>query len=178
MTNLMQLREVMVMTKAATDAASRRRRSEQNDEVGTMNDESTRSSVFSSFIVPTSSLHHACAGSSTSSSPTSRSALQVGAGAVPALAGAHAEPRAAGGDLHRDQRAARRGAARVLLRSGVMQDLLTQTPLGLYALSYGLVGMFVVSTQEVVYREHPLTHFSLALVGGLLARRRAVRSTG
>ena len=51
---------------------------------------------------------------------------------------------------------------------GVMQDLLTQTPLGLYALSYGLVGMFVVSTQQVVYREHPLTHFSLALVGGLL----------
>ena len=51
---------------------------------------------------------------------------------------------------------------------GLMQDLLTQSPLGLYALSYGLVGMFVVSTQQVVYREHPLTHFSLALVGGLL----------
>jgi rod shape-determining protein MreD len=51
---------------------------------------------------------------------------------------------------------------------GAMQDLLTQTPLGLYALSYGLVGMFVVSTQQVVYRAHPLTHFSLALVGGIL----------
>ncbi len=51
---------------------------------------------------------------------------------------------------------------------GLMQDLVTQSPLGLYALSYGLVGMFVVSTQQVVYREHPLTHFSLALGGGLL----------
>ena len=51
---------------------------------------------------------------------------------------------------------------------GVMQDLLTQAPLGLYGFSYGLVGMFVVSTQQVVYREHPLTHFTLALVGGAL----------
>src|SRR5262245_14039899 len=51
---------------------------------------------------------------------------------------------------------------------GFMQDLVTQSPLGLYAFSYGLVGMFVVSTQQVVYREHPLTHFSLALGGGLL----------
>jgi rod shape-determining protein MreD len=51
---------------------------------------------------------------------------------------------------------------------GLMQDLLTQTPLGLYAISYGLVGMFVVSTHQAVYREHPLTHFTLALIGGLL----------
>lgn len=51
---------------------------------------------------------------------------------------------------------------------GAMQDLVTLQPLGLYALSYGLVGMMVVGTQEVVYREHPLTHFSLALVGGLV----------
>ena len=51
---------------------------------------------------------------------------------------------------------------------GAMQDLLTQTPLGVYALSYGLVGMFVVSTQQLVYRAHPLTHFSLALIGGFL----------
>jgi rod shape-determining protein MreD len=49
-----------------------------------------------------------------------------------------------------------------------MQDLLTQTPLGLYALSYGLVGMFVVSTHQAVYSGHPLTHFTLALIGGLL----------
>src|SRR5690554_3436804 len=50
---------------------------------------------------------------------------------------------------------------------GAMQDLVTQQSLGLYAFSYGLVAMFVVSTQNLVYRAHPLTHFSLALVGGL-----------
>ncbi len=51
---------------------------------------------------------------------------------------------------------------------GLMQDFLTQSPLGTYALGYGLVGMFVVSTQAVVYREHPLTHFSLVLAGGCI----------
>lgn len=51
---------------------------------------------------------------------------------------------------------------------GIMQDLTTQNTLGLFALSYGLVAMFVVSTQQVVYRAHPLTHFSLALFGMLL----------
>jgi rod shape-determining protein MreD len=51
---------------------------------------------------------------------------------------------------------------------GILQDLVTHAPLGLYAFSYGLVGMFVVSTQQLVYREHPLTHVTLALVGGLL----------
>ena len=51
---------------------------------------------------------------------------------------------------------------------GLLQDLLTLEPLGLYALAYGIVGMFVVSTQQLVYREHPLTHFSLALAGGLV----------
>ena len=51
---------------------------------------------------------------------------------------------------------------------GIMQDITTLSPLGLYALAYALVAMFVVSTQELVYREHPLTHFSLALLGGLL----------
>src|SRR5205814_5326341 len=52
---------------------------------------------------------------------------------------------------------------------GLVQDLVSLSPLGLYALAYSLVGMFTVSTQELVYRAHPLTHFSLALVGGLLA---------
>jgi len=51
---------------------------------------------------------------------------------------------------------------------GAMQDMLSQQPLGLFAFSYGLVGMFVVSTQELVYREHPLTHFSMALTGGFI----------
>lgn len=51
---------------------------------------------------------------------------------------------------------------------GVLQDLLSAHQPGLYALSYGLVAMFVAGAQHVVYREHPLTHFSLALVGGLV----------
>src|SRR5947208_13138077 len=52
---------------------------------------------------------------------------------------------------------------------GLIQDLVSLSPLGLYALAYSLVGMFTVSTQELVYRAHPLTHFSLALIGGLLS---------
>ena len=51
---------------------------------------------------------------------------------------------------------------------GAMQDLITQQPPGLFAFSYGLVAMFVVSTQQVVYKGHPLTHFSLAMVGELI----------
>jgi rod shape-determining protein MreD len=51
---------------------------------------------------------------------------------------------------------------------GVMQDLLTLQPMGVWAVCYGLVAMFVISTHEIVYREHPLTHFSLALTGGIL----------
>ena len=52
---------------------------------------------------------------------------------------------------------------------GVVQDLVSLSPLGLHALSYALVGMFVVSTQELVYRAHPITHFSLGLISGLLS---------
>jgi rod shape-determining protein MreD len=51
---------------------------------------------------------------------------------------------------------------------GIMQDMTTQNTLGLFALSYGFVAMFVVSTQQVVYRGHPLTHFSLAFIGMLM----------
>ena len=51
---------------------------------------------------------------------------------------------------------------------GAMQDLGSQQAPGLYALSYGLVGWLIVGMQNVVYREHPLTHATLVLVGGLL----------
>jgi rod shape-determining protein MreD len=51
---------------------------------------------------------------------------------------------------------------------GLLQDLTTQQPLGIFALAYGLVAMFTISTQQIVYRGHPLTHFSLALVGSFL----------
>jgi rod shape-determining protein MreD len=51
---------------------------------------------------------------------------------------------------------------------GMMQDLLTLHPVGTWAVAYGLVAYFVLSTQEVVYPEHPLTHFSMTLAGGIL----------
>lgn len=51
---------------------------------------------------------------------------------------------------------------------GALQDITTLTPLGLYALAYSLVGMFVVSTHDVVSSNHPATHFSMAFVGALV----------
>src|ERR1041385_929348 len=51
---------------------------------------------------------------------------------------------------------------------GLIQDLVTLNPLGLYAFAYAIVGMFVVSTQELVYKAHPLTHFTLGFVAGSL----------
>jgi rod shape-determining protein MreD len=51
---------------------------------------------------------------------------------------------------------------------GVLQDLVTQQQPGLYALSYGLTAMLVFGANQVVYREHPLAHFSLVLIGGLI----------
>jgi rod shape-determining protein MreD len=51
---------------------------------------------------------------------------------------------------------------------GLMQDLFTLQPLGTWALCYSLVALSVLSVQEIVYQTHPLTHFSLALVGGIL----------
>ena len=52
---------------------------------------------------------------------------------------------------------------------GLMQDLFTQQPPGVWAIAYSLVGASVYSTQEIVYPKHPLTHFSLTLLGGILA---------
>src|SRR3954468_13126707 len=49
---------------------------------------------------------------------------------------------------------------------GWMQCFLSAETLGIYAMAFSLVGMFVISTQEFVYREHPLTHFSMTLAGG------------
>lgn len=48
---------------------------------------------------------------------------------------------------------------------GLMQDVLTQEPMGTYALTCGLVTLMVQASQPVVYRDHPLTHFSLTLGG-------------
>lgn len=51
---------------------------------------------------------------------------------------------------------------------GLMQDLLTRQPPGLFALSFGLVGLLVVGVQQLVDREHPLTHVALAFVASLV----------
>ena len=51
---------------------------------------------------------------------------------------------------------------------GLMQDLLTQQPLGLYAFAYGLIAMLVSSGQSVLRRDHPVTHVSMALVGSVI----------
>jgi rod shape-determining protein MreD len=52
---------------------------------------------------------------------------------------------------------------------GAMQDLATGQAPGLYALSYGLSGWFIASLQNVVYRQHPLTHATLVLVAGIIS---------
>ena len=52
---------------------------------------------------------------------------------------------------------------------GFLQDLVTQQQPGLFAFSYGLVeALLIVSTQQVVYKDHPLTHFSLALAAAFI----------
>jgi len=50
---------------------------------------------------------------------------------------------------------------------GLMQDLLTQQTLGLYALSYGVMALVVTSTASMVYREHPLTHAAVACAAAM-----------
>ena len=51
---------------------------------------------------------------------------------------------------------------------GLMQDLLTQQTLGLYAFSYGIVGMLVIGAQQLVLRDHPLTHLLMAFLGAVV----------
>jgi rod shape-determining protein MreD len=49
---------------------------------------------------------------------------------------------------------------------GAMQDLVTLEPMGLYALSYGLVAMLISSAGQLTFREHPLTQVFMTLIGG------------
>ncbi|MGA2442566.1 MAG: rod shape-determining protein MreD [Tepidisphaeraceae bacterium] len=51
---------------------------------------------------------------------------------------------------------------------GAMHDLTSQGTLGLLAFSYGLVATFVLGIQQAVRRRHPVTHFTLALLGGIV----------
>lgn len=52
--------------------------------------------------------------------------------------------------------------------AGLAQDLASSTPLGTYALSYGLFAALIVGSKRAVYGSHPLTHAMLAFVGGLV----------
>jgi rod shape-determining protein MreD len=51
---------------------------------------------------------------------------------------------------------------------GAMHDLTSQGTLGLLAFSYGLIATFVLGIQQAVRRRHPVTHFVLALLGGIV----------
>lgn len=51
---------------------------------------------------------------------------------------------------------------------GVLQDLPSQQPPGLYAFSYGLMALFMVGMRSALYRDHLLTHFFTTFAGGLL----------
>ena len=96
--------------------------------------------------------------------------LQIGMGDFVRIGGAGARP-----DLvllavifiaiHAPRDAALLGAFTI----GLVKDMTTLSPLGLYAIAYSMVGMFVVSTQEYVYRAHPVTHVTLGFFGSLVA---------
>jgi rod shape-determining protein MreD len=50
---------------------------------------------------------------------------------------------------------------------GFMQDLTSQGTMGLFAFCYGLLAMLIFAVRQGVYRRHPLSHFVLALIGGV-----------
>jgi rod shape-determining protein MreD len=49
---------------------------------------------------------------------------------------------------------------------GAMQDLATRQPFGLFAFSYGVAALAVLSAAKSVHRDHPLSHFFCALLAG------------
>lgn len=51
---------------------------------------------------------------------------------------------------------------------GLMQDVISEEPLGMHALVYGVVALFVRTTQPLLHREHWMTQLLLALGGGAL----------
>ncbi|HLL89131.1 MAG TPA: rod shape-determining protein MreD [Tepidisphaeraceae bacterium] len=51
---------------------------------------------------------------------------------------------------------------------GLLQDLLSAQPIGLFGFAYGTAAALVTATQSVVYRGHPLTHALMTLLGGLV----------
>ena len=54
------------------------------------------------------------------------------------------------------------------LVAGLMQDLVTAQPLGLFAFAYGATAVAVSRMAGEVRRGHPLTHVAFALLGGAI----------
>ena len=52
---------------------------------------------------------------------------------------------------------------------GLVQDLVTLSPLGLYALAYSLAGLFAINSRELLHKGHPLAQFFLAFAASLAA---------
>lgn len=48
---------------------------------------------------------------------------------------------------------------------GLLQDLLTADTLGVHALAYGCIGWVIASSQTLMFRDHPITHMSMAFFG-------------
>jgi rod shape-determining protein MreD len=51
---------------------------------------------------------------------------------------------------------------------GAMHDLSGQGPPGLYAFSYGMVGLLILPIQRGLHRDHPVTHVLVTLFAGLV----------
>jgi len=52
---------------------------------------------------------------------------------------------------------------------GLVKDVTTLAPLGLYAIAYSLVGLFAVAMQDYVKRAHPVTHVTLGFFCSMVA---------
>jgi rod shape-determining protein MreD len=65
--------------------------------------------------------------------------------------------------------ASRREALLGAFLLGLGQDLFTQQPAGIYALSYGMAALFMVGMQPSLNRDHALAHFFLTLFAGGIA---------
>ncbi len=61
---------------------------------------------------------------------------------------------------------------------GLLLDLASLGPLGVYAFSFGLVGLGIVGMRASLFRDHFFSHIFLALVFGLLANLVAVLVVG
>ena len=60
-------------------------------------------------------------------------------------------------ELRRNGHAPRDAALLGAFGIGLVKDMTTLSPLGLYAIAYSLVGMFTISTQESPYRRRMLS---------------------